>query len=86
MEIKVELFGAFSDLSDSRAIMLELKEGACVADLRSELKNWLNHNGHTEKATLLDASAISTADKILSESEPLAGSDRVAVLPPVCGG
>ena len=73
--IRVEFLGPISN-SPARAL---------EAQRLAELKELLSKD--TSLHSWLDISAVAVNDEIIEElSHPLQNGDRVALLPPVCGG
>ena len=84
-QVKLQLFGAFSDLDASREITLDVA-GATIADLRQALRALLPVRWPGFRAGLLDYSAFADQQKVLRDHDALPADGRVAILPPVSGG
>lgn len=86
MQVTVELFGAFSDLSQNRQLQVEVIDGARVSDLRSAIHDHLQHSWPQFRPGLLRYCAFADSERILREQEHLPADGRVSILPPVSGG
>ncbi|HET7206544.1 MAG TPA: molybdenum cofactor biosynthesis protein MoaE [Terriglobales bacterium] len=81
MQVRVLFFGMLKDVTGRVADVLELPEGACLADLL----------GHYEKhvpklKALLPSVAVAVNREYAAPESQLHGNDEVALLPPVSGG
>lgn len=86
MKMEVSLFGALRGHAPADRVVLELAEGASVAELRARL---LQHGvAHWPKfqPALLQRSAFASQFEVLRETDALPVDGQVAVLPPVSGG
>jgi molybdopterin synthase catalytic subunit/molybdopterin converting factor small subunit len=81
MQVSVKLFGSLREEAGDRELVVELAEGATVADLRTQLAERLPS---VEK--LGDRLATSVNLELESADHELHGGDEVALLPPVAGG
>lgn len=81
MRITVKLFGSVRERSGAKELSVELRPGASVAELRSRLEA-----DHPAIARLGSRLRISRNLELVTEEEPLADGDEVALLPPVSGG
>jgi molybdopterin converting factor subunit 1 len=79
--MKVLLFARARDLAGTDAAVLDLADGATVADLRRALAH-----RYPRLAPLLERSAFAVNGEFAGEDTPLAGAAEVALLPPVSGG
>ena len=86
MKIELSLFGALRDLDPDARIVLELPEGARVADLRTALRVHADAHWPGFGPGLLVKSAFASEQAVLRDSESLPADGRIAVLPPVSGG
>ncbi|MGV8961405.1 MAG: MoaD/ThiS family protein [Stenotrophomonas sp.] len=86
MQVTVELFGTFSDLSPDRELQLDVVDGACVTDLRETLGGYLQAHFPQFRAGLLRACVFANSERIMRDHEPLPADGRVSILPPVSGG
>lgn len=83
--VKIELYGALKKYP-SFTLLLERENTA--QDVKSKILQHLerDHGTSEELILLLEHSAIATESKILQLKEPIGVLQRLAVLPPVCGG
>lgn len=81
MTITVKLFAAMRDLAGSDTEVVELPDGATVADLRRELGKSL-----PLARTLLARSAVAVNHDTAENEHVIRASDECAVIPPVSGG
>jgi molybdenum cofactor cytidylyltransferase len=81
MTIRVKLFARARDLAGSSELVLDLPEGATVADLRRTLAA-----EHPKLSGLLARSAIAVNDDFAQDELVLPAGGEVALLPPVSGG
>lgn len=84
-QVRLQLFGAFSDLDASRELVVEVG-GGTVADLRQALRELLPVRWPEFRAGLLDYSAFADQQRVLRDQDALPDDGRVAILPPVSGG
>ena len=87
IEIKVRLFGAFRRYSSASEISLKIASGSSVAEVKTLLAQHLKQldSGFSEQ-TLMENSVLADETRILSGTETIQRSARLAILPPVCGG
>lgn len=81
MSVQALFFAAYRDLLGTRALSVELPEGATVADLVSALRG----RGAPYSA-LPNEPAVAVNRTYALLSEPLQAGDEVAFIPPVAGG
>jgi len=81
MQIEVKLFARARDLAGRESIVVELGDGACVADLRNAIA--LQHSSLEQLVPHLHV-AIGT--DYASDETVLTANDAVACFPPVSGG
>jgi molybdopterin synthase sulfur carrier subunit len=86
MKVDLKLFGAFRDLQPHAQLLLELPDGARVADLRRALANHAQANWPGFQPGLLARSAFASDAAVLRDGEALPADGRMALLPPVSGG
>jgi MoaE-MoaD fusion protein len=79
MTVRVLLFAVARERAGTGELELSLPSPATVADVRRELLAHL-------PAELLAASAVAVNHEYAADSQPVAASDEVAVIPPVSGG
>jgi molybdopterin synthase catalytic subunit len=81
VRVNVKLFGVVREQSGAKELSLELPEGARIADLRSRL------GAEIEIVERFgERLRISRNLELVTENEPLADGDEIALLPPVSGG
>jgi molybdopterin converting factor subunit 1 len=81
MRVTVRLFGSLREAAGTRALELELPEGAKVEDLREALAARL-----PAAARLGPRVAVALNQEVAPAGTPLHEGDEVALLPPVSGG
>ncbi len=86
MKVQVSLFGAFRSYEPAAIVMLDVPEGACVADLRAALEQHGAAHWRDFRPALLRCSAFASETAVLREADALPADGRMAVLPPVSGG
>jgi len=77
----VHLFAAARDLAGTATVVLDLPQGATVAELRQELLHQL-----PALATLLPRCLIAVNHEFAPDALSLKPQDEIAVIPPVSGG
>jgi|GEM_PF-5518555 len=91
LELDLMAFGPLKDFI-SESLVLRVPKGARTHDVLEELVRVLSGDsrfGPSERrkiSEILAETAIARSDRILSASETLEESCRLALLPPVCGG
>lgn len=86
MKVEVSLFGVFRDHEPAGKVVLELPEGARIAELRAALLEYAQAHWPGFRPGLLQRSAFASETSVLRDNEPVPGDGRMAVLPPVSGG
>lgn len=86
MKVELRLFGPWRALGDDGALLLQVADGACIADVRAALAAHAQARGDAASAALLRVSAFASEDTVLRDAEPVPADGRLAVLPPVNGG
>jgi molybdopterin synthase sulfur carrier subunit len=81
MSVQALFFAAYRDLLGTRALSVDLPEGATVGDLVRALRG---RGGAFSALPAEPAVAVNRAYAFLSE--PLQSGDEVAFIPPVAGG
>ena len=81
MTLRVYLFARAKDLAGTETLVVDLPDGATVADLRRRLVERC-----PALAALLARCALAVDNEFAEDVLPLASSAEVAVLPPVSGG
>ncbi|GAB4188604.1 MAG: hypothetical protein Tsb002_15030 [Wenzhouxiangellaceae bacterium] len=85
--IKIRTFGAMRDYADNSGYIDLASEAATVAQLRSDLDQWLRqHHGAEYSPALLASCVFANDQQLLAEDSPLTAAMPLAVLPPVAGG
>ena len=86
MNVEVKLFGAFREYEADARVMLELADGATVADLRHRLEAHASAHWPSFCPKLLKYSAFASDMAVLREADAVPADGKMAVLPPVSGG
>ena len=81
MIVRIRLFARARDLAATDTVVLELSEGATVADLRRSLVA-----AHPALAALAERSAFAVNSEFATDALVLSAGSEVALLPPVSGG
>ncbi len=84
--LNVDFFGAFRGILSEPHLLVEVPIHGTIQDARSEIQSALERRLGSFNEALLNASAIGTDERILSNAEPVEGLSKIAVLPPVSGG
>jgi len=79
MRIRVLYFGVLKDVMGQSSAMIDLAEGASVADL-------LALHRESGKASVWDSIAVAVNQTYARAGDVLRDGDEVALLPPVSGG
>ena len=79
MPFHVQLFGRYRDIAASGKIVLDLPQGATVADLVSHLHDSISQD-------LPERPAVVVNRRQALDGQVLEASDEVAIIPPVAGG
>ncbi len=89
VQVHVLLFGRFRDWVPEGRILLGVRHGAPLGEVRDRIARALQDlGGGSESDSTLAMSAFSDGSRILEEDWVVSGGDpiQLAVLPPVCGG
>jgi len=86
VKVEVSLFGAFRSHDPAARVVLEVPEGARVADLRAALDRHARAHWPAYRPELLQASAFASETTVLRDAEAVPAGVQMAVLPPVSGG
>ena len=86
MKVEVSLFGAFRSHDPGARVVLDVPEGARVADLREALDRHARAHWPAYRPELLKASAFASETTVLRDAEAVPEGVAMAVLPPVSGG
>lgn len=81
MKITVQLYAMLRDLVGSETVTLDLPEGATGNDLWDQLCQQ-----YPSLAPYRSISRIARNHQFVTETEPLAPEDEIALIPPVSGG
>lgn len=86
MKVQVSLFGVFRSFDAGAQVVVDVPDGARVAELRQALEQYGNTHWQGFSPALLRRSAFASETTVLREADPLPADARMAVLPPVSGG
>lgn len=81
IHVRVRLFARARELAGTEAVTTELPAGATLAELRNALAAQF-----PALAGLLERSALAVNEEFATDTTHLAGTEEVALLPPVSGG
>jgi molybdopterin converting factor subunit 1 len=81
MQVKVLYFGVLKDVAGHRSAVMELAEGASVAELLA-----LHRSSGKAAASVWDSIAVAVNQEYARADDVLKDGDEVALLPPVSGG
>lgn len=81
MQTRVLLFAALREAAGARELLVDVPDGATVADVRTCLVAQ-----HPRLAPLLDRAAAAVNEEYVTLDQPLRAGDVVALIPPVSGG
>lgn len=85
--IEVRLFGAFRKYISSGIIHISLNEVCQISEFRMKVLEQIQKESPLfEDTNLILESALANDHEILSETAIVAPGDKLAFLPPVCGG
>lgn len=85
--VEIELYGAFRNFDDGKALMLELPFGADLAAIKAAFVEALRfRDPDFDSEALVEVSAFADDCTILGANYSLAGDAKLAILPPVNGG
>ena len=85
--LRVRLFGAFRNLSESNEVELKVFGKATIHDIKNELASVLkNTDANFDIGKLLSRSVVADQDHILEDSDVIEHETYLSILPPVCGG
>lgn len=80
INIKIRLFGAFRKYGEELSFTVPAEGG--LSAVRQKLESLVSTN---DKA-LIKSSAFANDERILDEKDSITQDERLAILPPVCGG
>ena len=89
MKIKLELFGASRDLSESDHLDIEVEDKASVEDLRNEIIKYIekNFSGNENFIKIVKSSAFcSENNEIISDNYKITKDQKIGIIPPIGGG
>jgi len=81
MRLEVRTFGGLAERAGLTALVIELPDGASVAELRRAVAS-----AHPELAPLMDRVAVAIDLEVARDEAVLEAGQEVALLPPVAGG
>jgi molybdopterin converting factor small subunit len=89
MKIKLELFGASRDFSDTDHLEFNIKEKIKIKDFRKEIINYLEKNfkGNEGFKKIVESSAFcSEENNIINDSYKISKDQKIGIIPPIGGG
>jgi len=89
VKIKLELFGASRDFSESDHLNIEVQDNASVENLRNEIIKYINKNfsGNENFIKIVKSSAFcSENNEIISDNYKITKDQRIGIIPPIGGG
>ena len=81
MTLRVRLFARARDLAGAELLLVEVPDGATVAELRRRIEALV-----PALAGLLPRCAVAVNTDFADDTQPLSDADEIALLPPVSGG
>lgn len=87
IKISITTFGALGSLTTSQPIIVEIKQGTKLSEVRHELRQIISKNfPDFSDFNALDKAALADENEILDSSHVFTKDANLAILPPVCGG
>ena len=89
MKIKLELFGASTDLSNKEYLELNIKENISIKDLRKKIINYVDERfkGNENYKKIIETSAFCSEDNnIISDNYQITKDQKIGIIPPIGGG
>jgi len=89
MKIKLELFGASRDFSDTDHLEFDIKKKIKIKDFRKEIINYLEKNfkGNKDFKKIVESSAFcSEKNNIINDSYKIVKDQKIGIIPPIGGG
>ena len=89
MKIKLELFGASRDFSDTDHLEFDIKKKIKIKDFRKEIINYLEKNfkGNKDFKKIVESSAFcSEENNIINDSYKIVKDQKIGIIPPIGGG
>ena len=89
MKIKLELFGASRDFSESDHLDIVVQDKASVEDLRNEIIKFIDKNfsGNENFIKVVKSSAFcSENNEIISDNYKITKNQKIGIIPPIGGG
>jgi molybdopterin synthase catalytic subunit len=81
MTVRVLMFARAADLAGARRVVVDVADGATVANLRQRIESaW------PRLAPLLPRCAVALGNEVVRDDQVLSADCEVALLPPVSGG
>lgn len=81
MKIRIKLFAAARELSDTGEIGLEVADGILVKDMKQQISN-----AYPSMSELILRSAVSLNREFATDQSVVRENDEIALIPPVSGG
>ncbi|MDG1511529.1 MAG: MoaD/ThiS family protein [Mariniblastus sp.] len=81
MKIRIKLFAAARELSDTGEIGLEVADGILVKDMKQQISN-----AYPSMSELILRSAVSLNREFATDQSVVQENDEIALIPPVSGG
>ena len=89
MKIKLELFGASRDFSDTDHLDIEIRDKASVDDLRNEIIKYLDQNFKDNESfikVVRSSAFCSENNEIISDNYKITKDQKIGIIPPIGGG
>jgi len=89
VKIKLELFGASRDFSESDHLNIEVQDNASVENLRNEIIKYIDKNfsGNENFIKIVKSSAFcSENNAIISDNYKITKDQKIGIIPPIGGG
>ena len=89
MKVKLELFGASRDLSDSDFLEFNIEKKISIKDLKKKIINYVDEKfkGNENFKKIIETSAFCSEDNnIISENYKITKDQKIGIIPPIGGG
>ena len=89
MKIKLELFGACRDFSNSDHLEFKVQNKTSIDDLRNEIIKYIDKNfqGNETFIKVVKSSAFcSENNEIISDNYKITKDQKIGIIPPIGGG